>query len=80
LIDIRAEPFDAVGSVKLTLKGPVSSSRLENKAPFALFGDVDGDYLGMILSSGNYTVTAQAFSLENMGGVKGPIKSVSFSI
>lgn len=80
LIDIRAEPFEAVGSVKLTLKGPVSSSRLENKAPYALFGDVDGDYSGIILSSGNYTITVQAFSSENMGGVTGPITSVSFSI
>jgi hypothetical protein len=80
LIDIRAEPFDAVGSVELTLKGPVTNSRVENNAPYALFGDVNGDYSGMILSPGSYTVTAQAFSLADMGGVAGPIKSVSFSI
>ncbi len=38
----------ATGSVHFELSGPVSYSRVENVAPFTLFGDFEGDFYGQI--------------------------------
>lgn len=47
--------------------------RIENGAPWSAFGDTDGDYFGMpvIDSEGGFTLTAQAFTGANGGGVGG---------
>jgi hypothetical protein len=79
-VNIRAEPFGVVGSVKLVILGPLSLSRLENVAPYALFGDIGGDYIGKLLPPGYYKVSAQAFSLANMGGTAGPVRMEAFSV
>ncbi len=60
-----------VGSVQMTLNGPVQSTKTENKAPYSQFANKDGDFFGQILPAGDYTVCARAFSLANLEGYSG---------
>ena len=80
-LNIRANAVPSVvGSVFLTLSGPVNASTTENVAPYALFGDTNGNYKGRTLPIGNYTMTATAYSGTNRGGIAGTTSSIQFSI
>ncbi len=69
-----------IGSVFLELTGPVQNTRTEGVAPYALFGDESGNYLGKLLPVGNYTISATPYSGSRLSGEKGETVSLSFSI
>lgn len=69
-----------VGSVSIKLTGPVSESITENSVPYSLFGDNRGNYNGKILPEGNYTLEAIPYSDTDLGGTKGNLLSISFTI
>jgi hypothetical protein len=71
-----------VASVRLQLfkSGKKVRNRLENVAPFALYGHKSEDYLGKKLLAGSYTVTAQPFSGIDQSGVKGDTVTAAFSV
>lgn len=72
--------LSTVGSVSLSLTGSLSNYRIENVAPYALFGDVSGNYKGMKLPTGAYTITATAYSGRNKSGVVLGTKKIMFNI
>jgi hypothetical protein len=81
LLNIRAETMDGVQSVRFSMVGPITQDpRVENAAPWALFRDNSGDFEGVVLKPGEYTVTAEPFSESGALGVSGPIESMTFSI
>ncbi len=55
-------------SVRLTLGGPVSASRIENVAPYSVFGDSSGNYAGKAFGAGSYTLRMQAYPAQDAGG------------
>ncbi len=57
-----------VGSMRLSLSGPVSNTRVENVTPYSLWGDNAGDFAGQSLATGEYTLTATAYSGSGGGG------------
>lgn len=66
--NIRATVYGKnIKGVSMSLEGPVSESRTEEKAPYAVFGDQNGNYIGKTFSAGTYTITAFAFN--NRGDV-----------
>ncbi|RAK00290.1 putative secreted protein (Por secretion system target) [Larkinella arboricola] len=67
-----------VGSVIFTLSGQQTHSQLENGAPYALFGDTNGDYKDRRREVGHYTVTATPYSGPNGTGAAGISKTVHF--
>lgn len=79
-LDVRANTGESVGSVALSISGALSSSRTENVAPYALFGNIGSDYLGRSFSEGNYQVTATPYSGRNRSGVAGIPLTINFSI
>ena len=79
-VNIRAEPFGVVGSIRLLLSGPISHSQVESVAPYALFGDSGGNYSGRLLPRGYYNVSAQAFSLASQKGTAGPVRMEAFYV
>jgi hypothetical protein len=80
-VNIRVETFgNDVQSVKLTLEGPIKYTNIENAAPYTLIMSLNGEMMGQVLSSGSYTVYAQAFSAPQASGVASEVESVNFSI
>ncbi len=78
-LNIRAEA-PGVGSVQFTLSGAESNSRTETAPPYALFGDVAGNYNDWNPSLGNYTLSAQAFSGPGASGTPGPVLTINFTV
>ncbi|MCR9015940.1 MopE-related protein [Aquiflexum gelatinilyticum] len=80
-LNIRANTNPSVvGSVFITLSGPVNRTITENVAPYALFGDKNGDYNGRSLPAGNYTLTATPYTQTNRRGTVGATTTIQFSI
>lgn len=80
-ISMQATPKTyKIGSVAFELQGPLSYVRIENVAPYTLFGDFEGDYYGKILPIGFYTLTATPYSLPNKQGDKGESLTIQFSV
>ncbi len=78
--NIRANAPSGTRSVQLTLSGSQSKSAIENVAPYALFGDISGNYFSGNLKSGNYTLRARAYSGSNGTGTKIADTTISFSV
>jgi len=86
-INIRADVFGGslVNSVKFTLSKPPSAvtipgSRVENVAPYAMFGDNNENYFGNKLPPGAYTITATAYSGPSQTGQASAPLSVGFTV
>lgn len=66
-LSIRAEVPSQSESVYFNfLNG--QTVRTENVAPYALFGDNNGNYQGQQLTEGSYFIQVKAFSQNNAGG------------
>lgn len=69
-----------IGSVFLSMSGPLSASKTENTAPYTLFGDSNGIYQGRELSVGRYTVEAIPYTGASRGGTAGASFRIEFEI
>jgi PKD repeat protein len=80
-ISVRAHVNEAkVESVRFELTGPVQETRVENVTPYALFGDIGGDYFTKFMPEGSYTLTATTFYGNNATGTQGQSMTVSFTL
>ncbi|GAB3025562.1 hypothetical protein GCM10027185_25910 [Spirosoma pulveris] len=70
----------AVGSVAFNLSGQQSYQVVEGVAPYALFGDNQGDYLGWTPAVGTYTLTATPYAGANATGAIGTALTVDFTV
>jgi len=78
-LNIRANTNPTtVGSVSLSLSGPVNNTRTENA--YALFGDSNGNYSGAVLLLGDYIISATAYSGSGQGGTTLGTLALQFSI
>ncbi|MDO6436166.1 T9SS type A sorting domain-containing protein [Cyclobacterium sp. 1_MG-2023] len=79
---------EKVSSVKLELESLTQCSSCtksfheitENVEPFALFGDIKGNYLGYNFFPGNYKLTATPFEFRGQTGNQGVRSTISFEI
>jgi N-acetylneuraminic acid mutarotase len=69
-----------VGSVVFALTGEQTRNQTESNAPYALFGDVAGDFTAWTPSLGDYSLTATAFSGSGGSGSPGPGLSLDFTV
>jgi hypothetical protein len=78
-LNVQAVTDGTTGSVKFGLDA-TSNFRIENFAPFALFGDNGGnDYVGGSFSLGEHTLTATPFTQHNAAGTAGTAETVKFT-
>lgn len=80
--NVRAESFGNVKSVRLSVSGRLSASRIENVSPWSLFGDNPGpppNYLRKRLPPGDYMVAAEAFPEEQAVG-NANTKTLQFTV
>ncbi|MFD1139791.1 T9SS type A sorting domain-containing protein [Larkinella insperata] len=69
-----------VGSVIIQISGQHNHTQVENGAPYALYGDNNGDYKGRRKEVGNYTLTATPYSGPNGTGTAGIPLTVRFEV
>ena len=80
-LNIRANTNPSVvGSVVLEITGPLNNVRIESVAPYALFGDNNGDYFNSSFSLGNYELNATPYDESGGTGNEGISLAISFSI
>ncbi len=70
------------GSVRLSLEGPIYAVKTENTEPYTLFGEdqYTGDIAGRVFPTGDYSLTATAYTEANLGGKAGKPLSVRFRL
>ncbi|RAK00208.1 putative secreted protein (Por secretion system target) [Larkinella arboricola] len=80
-INIRANTNPGtVGSVKMVLSGKQSRTQTDNGAPYALFGDKDGNYNNWTPSTGSYSLTGTPYTASAAGGTAGGSLTISFTV
>ncbi len=67
-------------SIGFTLSGPIATTRVENFAPYSLFGDMGGDYAPENLAVGSYTLVVEAFAETNAEGAVLASVTVPFTV
>jgi hypothetical protein len=67
-----------VESVAFELDG--SAVRIENFAPYALGGDIQGDFAPFALTPGPHTLTATPFDADLGGGKQGEARTIQFKV
>lgn len=77
-LTIRAITKGAVGSVKLGISGPITSSRIENVSPYSLFGDNGGIFASRLFPEGEYELTATPYREPDGQGLPGKALTLSF--
>jgi hypothetical protein len=68
----------AVGSVRVKLDN--GTPRVESGAPYALFGDNNGNYNAGTIANGSHTLTATPYSAANATGTAGTPLTITFTI
>jgi hypothetical protein len=80
-LNIRANTSPIlVGSVKLVLGGTQSKVVFETGAPYAMFGDTNGNYYAWTPALGNYTLTATPYTGAGGSGTAGTPLTITFSV
>lgn len=80
-LNIRANlQGSGVGSVKFVLTGAMSTTHMENGAPYALFSNTNTDYFGKQFPAGSYALTGFPYSADNGGGSAGMPLTITFSM
>lgn len=80
-INVRADAaISGVQSVYFQLRGATSRSWTENVAPYALFGDLNGNFASGTFNGGTHTLTVEAFSGDNRTGTKLETLVISFTV
>ncbi|MEM9230722.1 MAG: Ig-like domain-containing protein [Pseudomonadota bacterium] len=74
---IEAVPDGNVGSVRFDFQG---ATKVENVAPFALFGDTDGNFTGQAPTIGSTSVSVELFSGADGTGTSLGKSEVDFTI
>ncbi|WP_162558687.1 PKD domain-containing protein [Robertkochia solimangrovi] len=80
-VNIRANTNPAVvGSVVMNLSGTVTTSATESVAPYALFGDSNGNYNVGALPEGSYTLSAVPYTNSGGQGTAGTGLTIQFTV
>ena len=79
-LNIRANVSGTVESVTFQITGAINETSTESTPPYALFGDNAGNYFAQTFTTGDYTVTARPYTLDNAQGQVGTSLSISFTI
>jgi hypothetical protein len=79
-VNVRANVPSEAKSVLFVLSGEQNETRYENVAPYALYGDVDGDYNASNLANGSYTLKVSAYSNINGSGTLVATETITFSV
>jgi len=77
-LNIRADIQGTAGSVAFAFSG--QSAKVENIAPYVMFGDDSGKYRPWTPAPGVYTLRVTPYAKSNCGGEVGEAKEVTFTV
>ncbi len=77
-LNVRAEVAGHPESVQFTLNGEMIQP--QNAAPYALFGDDEGDYQSGKFELGSYVLSAIPYSGRTATGIPGTLLEISFEV
>ena len=78
-LSIRANAGEKVESVRFELS-PSDYERVENIVPYALYGDIEGNYLNGTFHTGENVLVATPFSQNRAGGEAGHAQTITFNV
>ena len=78
-VNVSARTSNQVQSVLFNLNAGFYQ-RLENVAPFALFGDIGGDFLPGTLPAGTHILVVTPYSEQMANGTPGPAFTLEFTV
>lgn len=78
-IRANANPV-AVGSVKFVLSGALSKTQIETGSPYALFGDMGGNFNPWTPTVGSYSLTGTPFTGSGASGTAGTSLTINFTV
>ncbi|MFD1143668.1 malectin domain-containing carbohydrate-binding protein, partial [Larkinella insperata] len=80
-LNIRANTSPSpVGSVKLVLSGKQAKTQTDNGVPYALFGDINGNFNSWTPAVGNYNLTSTPYTGASASGTAGTPLTISFTV
>ncbi|MDQ4141511.1 MAG: T9SS type A sorting domain-containing protein [Bacteroidota bacterium] len=80
-LNIRANTNpEVVGSVVMAVSGKTTLNKTETAAPYAIFGDVSGNYNTWVPALGDYTVKTTPYSLAKGTGSAGTPLTITFKV
>ncbi|RDC62761.1 T9SS type A sorting domain-containing protein [Adhaeribacter pallidiroseus] len=80
-LNIRANTNPGkVGSLVYAVSGVYTINKSETAAPYALFGDQNGDFAGVSLGLGSYTLKATPYTLAGGTGTMGTALTINFKV
>jgi hypothetical protein len=79
-LNIRANTSTNAGSVIFSLSGQEVKNLTESTPPFALFGDIGGNYNNWTPAKGNYFLKATPYSGSGGTGTAGTSLAINFSV
>lgn len=77
--NIRANTVGHTESVRFSFENK-TNFRTENTAPYALYGDYQGDYDEGHLRVGSHTLTATPYAADNASGTAGKASTLNFTV
>jgi hypothetical protein len=81
VLNIRANTYPStVGSVKMSLTGGQIVNSTETNAPYALFGDINGNYNNWTPLAGKYTLTGTPYTAGGGTGTIGTPLTINFTV
>jgi len=63
-VSLKAEPSEPVSQVNFELTGATEINQTENVSPYALAGDISGNYFSAGLIEGDYTLTVTPYDVD----------------
>ncbi|MCM4165165.1 hypothetical protein DHC50_16325 [Arenibacter sp. A80] len=80
-VNIRANTDPGiVGSVKFELSGTLTRTWIESASPYALYGDLNGEYNPTLLPVGSYTLKGTPYGLSGASGKVGQSLTINFNV
>ncbi|MEM8901084.1 MAG: SGNH/GDSL hydrolase family protein, partial [Bacteroidota bacterium] len=71
---------EEVKSVRFVMTGDGTYSQTESKAPYAFFGDINGNYRNYFFTPGSYTLTITPYSESGANGTAGTPLILNFTV
>ncbi|KKK54064.1 hypothetical protein LCGC14_3088500, partial [marine sediment metagenome] len=80
ILDLSKTLPDFIGSLKIEMEGPLTTTRIENNRPYTLFANNSVNLFGRAFPNGSYRLMATPFTQANAQGTAGAPLEINFEV